>query len=170
MKRRVLGGTKANNNFGSRERENIRQRLWICQSRDSGFTERSQVRPCAPPPGLLVDFQSHDPARAVQFQRSFALQDRVAIHAGDGDKDLFLNQRGGVGAVEIFQRSAAPAGLRQAESQIREFACFRDGNGYVHGVAAFNIAFVIRGIKRGLERDVEVEALFLRVVNATRDS
>jgi hypothetical protein len=75
-----------------------------------------------------------------------------------------------VRAVEIFQRPAATAGFRQAESHISEFTGFRDGNGHVHGVAAFHVTLVIGGIKRGLERDVIVETLFFRVVNATRDS
>jgi hypothetical protein len=37
-------------------------------------------------------------------------------------------------------------------------------------VAAFNVALLVSGIKRRLERDVEVEALFFRIVNTTRDS
>ena len=73
-------------------------------------------------------------------------------------------------AVEIFQRPAAAAGFRQAESHISEFSGLGDGNGDVHGVAAFNITLVVSGIKRRLERDVEVETVFLRIVNATRHS
>src|ERR1041385_8891292 len=37
-------------------------------------------------------------------------------------------------------------------------------------MAAFHVALFVRGIKSGLERDVIMETLFLRVVNATRDS
>jgi hypothetical protein len=69
-----------------------------------------------------VNFQPHDPACPIQFQSPFSLKDRVSIQAGDGDENFFIDQRGGVGAVEIFQRPAAAAGFWQAESQIGELA------------------------------------------------
>jgi hypothetical protein len=75
-----------------------------------------------------------------------------------------------VGAVEVFQRPAAAAGLRQAESHVGQFSGFRDGDGNVHRVAAFNFAVIVSRIERGLERNVIVETLFLRIVNATRNS
>ncbi len=104
MKRMVLGGTKVDNNFGFESEGNLRQRLWICQSRDSGLIEKILGEALSGLVlGLLVDFQPHDPARAIQFQSSLALKDRVSVHAGNGDKNFFIDQCGGVGAVEVFQ-------------------------------------------------------------------
>jgi hypothetical protein len=75
-----------------------------------------------------------------------------------------------MGAAEVFQRPAASARHRKAESHVGQFPGFRDGDGNVHGMAAFNFAVVVSRIKRGLKRDIKVETLFLRVVNATRYS
>ena len=68
------------------------------------------------------------------------------------------------------QRPAVAARLRQAESHVGEFAGFRDGKSNLHRVAAFHVTLLVSGIKRRLERDVEVETLFFRIVNTTRDS
>jgi hypothetical protein len=117
-----------------------------------------------------MDFQPHDPASAVEFQSTLPLKHRVSVQARNGDENFFVNQRSGVCPVEVFQRPAAAAGFRQAKSQVGEFSGFRDRNGNFHGVAAFHVAVVICGVKRGLKRDVIVETLFLRIVNTTRDS
>src|SRR6185312_2146950 len=141
-----------------------KQRLWFARGNPRGALLPTYCL------RLLVDFQSHDPPCAIQFQSPSAFKHRVTIHARNGDKDLFFNQRGRVRAVEIFQRSAAAAGLRQAKSQIGKLTGFSNGNGIFHQMAAFNVSLLIRGIKSGLERDVIMKTLFLRVVNATRDS
>jgi hypothetical protein len=117
-----------------------------------------------------MDFQSHDPPCSVEFQSTLPLKHGVSVHAGYGDEDFFFDQRSGVCAVQVFQGPAAATGLRQAKSYVGEFSGFRDRYGNFHGVAAFNVAIIIRGIERGLERDVVVEPLFLRIVNTTRDS
>jgi hypothetical protein len=75
-----------------------------------------------------------------------------------------------VGAAEVFQGPAAAAGRGQAKSHIGKFSGFSNGNGNFNGVAAFNVALIVSGIKRRLERKVIVKAFFLRVVNAARDS
>jgi hypothetical protein len=117
-----------------------------------------------------MDFQPHDPPCSVEFQSTFSLKHGVSVHAGYGDEDFFFDHRSGVGAVQVFQGPAAATGLRQAKSYVGEFSGFRDGYGNFHGVAAFDVSFVVSGIERGLKRDVVVETIFLRIVNTTRDS
>jgi hypothetical protein len=119
---------------------------------------------------MLVDFESHDPAGRIQFKGPFSLKHGIPVQTRDGYKDFLVHQGGRVGAVEIFQGLEAAAGVRQAESEIGKIAGFGDGKGNFDGMAAFDVALFVSGIERGLKGDVIVKAVFLRVVDATRDS
>src|SRR5690242_4986710 len=64
----------------------------------------------------------------------------------------------------------AAAWWRQTESKVGQVAGFRHREGDFHGAPLFRAALFLGGIERRFERNVIVETLFLRVVNATRDS
>src|SRR6185503_8349968 len=124
MNSRVLGGIKASDEFLPNERENLRQRLWICQGETLDL--RNILLGVLPRRSkhvlLLMDFQPHDPPCSVEFQSTFSLKHGVSVHAGYGDENFFFDQRSGVCAVQVFQGPAAATGLRQAKSYVGEFS------------------------------------------------
>ena len=55
------------------------------------------------PRAVLADFQSDDPAEAIQFKIALALKDRVPVFPRHRDKDLFFHNAGRLGPAQILQ-------------------------------------------------------------------
>jgi hypothetical protein len=114
--------------------------------------------------------QTDNPPEAVQLKTASAFKDGISVQLWNRDKDPFIDYRGRVCPAEIFQRSAAATGPRQTESQVSQVTDFRNRQCDLHRIALVRAALFRSGIKRGLERHVIIEAIFFRIVDATRNS
>jgi hypothetical protein len=114
--------------------------------------------------------QADNPPKAVQLKLASAFKDGISIQLWNRDKDPFIHHGGRVCPAEIFQRPAAAAGPRQTESQVSQVTDFRNRQCDLHWITLVHAALFGRGIKRGLERHVVIEAVFFRIIDATRNS
>ena len=74
---------------------------------------------------VSADFEPHDPAGGVHFQRAGALQHGVAAQARDGDEDLVLDDGGRAGAGNVFEIATAAEPLGKAESDVGQLSGLR---------------------------------------------